>query len=314
MPRRRPVDERIYNKFGDSVVGTSGNELIYLCPYCEDEVGSPDTKGHLYVNSKSYLYHCFRCGKSGYIRPSGVEYEYDPVPTDNELYALLESALGETDRELPRYEIPRGLVSPDSEGGRYLESRGITPEMVEFYSIRQGVGNRRDRVIIPNQVFGDGRTDMFVSRYIRPIPTDANGHSAFPKYLNPPGAQKARIVFNLHRVPEGSPVIICEGVLSAISAGRNAVAIYGKSISQTQLSMILSKSPSRIYVCLDPDAIGESYKLCHRLSVVSAVPVYQVILPEGHDPNSLGHETFMGYLSRTRRFDPVEQSILGTVV
>lgn len=310
------VDPRIYNRFGADFVGRAGDELIYLCPFCEDNGKTPDTKGHLYVNTKNYLYFCQRCGAKGYVGPSEVEYEFDPIPTDEELYGLLEDALGRDDSSERVFPIPPNLVDPQSDAGIYLSNRGITPDIVEYYSIRQGQGRYMDRVIVPNVVTHDPYedtdvTDMYVGRYIREIPVDSEGHQAFPKYVNPIGANKSHIVFNLHRIPKGDPIVICEGVFSAISAGKRAVAIYGKSISDRQLQMILANSPSMVYVCLDPDARREAGRLCYRLSARTSAPIFDVRLPDGHDPNSLGTDAFMGYLTSTRRFDPVERGLFG---
>lgn len=314
--RLQDINPNILNKFGTDPVGTTGDEIIYLCPFCEENGKTEDTKGHLYVNNRNLLYFCHRCGSKGKVSQSSVRYEYDPIPSDMEMFELLDSVVGDS-YERPEedwFPIPPDLVEPTSKCGTYLTNRGVTPDVVRLYSIRQGTRGRQAlRVIVPNRietVGGREFTDMYVARYCDDIPRNAKGKAAFPKYLNPPGADKNKVVFNLHRIPKGSPIILCEGVFSAISAGRNAVAIYGKTISRDQLSMILSNSPSKLYVCLDPDARREALSLCHRLCRTSAVPVYNVELPEGHDPNSLGHGAFMRYLVSTERFDPVERGIL----
>ena len=313
------INPLILNKFGTDFVGRSRDEIIYICPYCEDNVGSPDGHGHLYVNNKNLLYYCQRCGAKGYVGKSIPDFEYDPVPSDSEMMGLLESVVGNSYEVHADklFRIPMNLVNPESKCGRYLLNRGITSSIINFYSIRQGEGSRRDRVFVPNVVYhhleGDlvyDDTDMFVARYCDDIPLNMRGKPAFPKYLNPPGADKSEIVFNLHRIEKGSPIIVCEGVFSAISAGRNAVAIYGKTISQSQLSLILSNEPSRIYVCLDPDARREAISLCYKLTRVASVPIFDIVMPTGHDPNSLGHNEFMDILVRTRQFDPVERQLM----
>lgn len=313
------INPLILNKFGTDFVGRVRDEILYICPYCEDRVGSPDGHGHLYVNNKNLLYFCQRCGAKGFVGKSNQYFEFDPVPSDQEMFGLLESVVGDsykltTDK---LFRIPMGLVNPNSKCGRYLLNRGITESIIKYYSIRQGEGKRKDRVFVPNKIYHHESdeliyedTDMYVARYCDDIPLNSRGKAAFPKYLNPPGADKNKIVFNLHRIDKGTPIIICEGVFSAISAGRNAVAIYGKTISQTQLSLILSNEPSRIYVCLDPDARKEAIALCYKLTKVASVPIYDIVMPTGHDPNSLGHNEFMEILVKTRQFDPVERQLM----
>lgn len=320
LPGSRPligfadINPVVLGRFGGGFVGRSGDEVIYLCPYCVENGKTPDTKGHLYVNNKTALFYCHRCGAKGKVDGGSVAYGFDPIPSDEELMGLIGEALdGPDGGSDPTFAIPPNLVDSRSECGRYLASRGITPAMVAHYSIRQGTSGRwSGRVVVPNRLVatdGGDRTDIFVGRYCGDIPRDACGHQAFPKYLNPPGANKSHCVFNLHRIPDGSPVVVCEGVFSAMSAGSSAVAIYGKAISDRQLSMILSKSPAAVYVCLDPDARREALALCYRLVRTTSAPVFDIRLPDGHDPNSLGHETFMGYLGAARRFDPIERDI-----
>lgn len=313
------INPLILNKFGTDFVGRVRDEVIYICPYCEDRVGSPDGHGHLYVNNKNLLYFCQRCGAKGYVGKSNQYFEFDPVPSDKDMFGLLESVVGDsykltTDK---LFRVPLNLVNPNSKCGRYLLSRGITENIIKYYSIRQGEGKRKDRVFVPNKIYHHESeeliyddTDMYVARYCNDIPLNSRGKPAFPKYLNPPGADKNKIVFNLHRIDKETPIIICEGVFSAITAGRNAVAIYGKTISQTQLTMILSNEPSKIYVCLDPDARKEAIALCYKLTKVASVPIYDIVMPTGHDPNSLGHNKFMEILVHTRQFDPIERQIL----
>ena len=311
------IKPQIIARFGEDYVGVSGDEIVYHCPYCEENGRGPDTHGHLYVNNRSCLFYCQRCGAKGYVAPIGTDYVFDPIPSDEELYLLLESTLGRSEKR-DLFDIPPHLVAEGTTAFDYLKSRGISKSMIEHYSIRQGqVSNRvtRGRVVVPNEIFYSDdhsveMTDMYVARYYRPIPKNSDtGKDKFPKYYNPPGAQKSKSVFNLHRIQMNSPIIICEGVFTAMSAGSSAVAIYGKQISNYQLALIMAKSPSAIYVALDPDAYSESLSLCYRINHYTDKNVYNVRLPDGEDANSLGHNKFMDKLMHTRVFDPIELEI-----
>jgi len=129
--------------------------------------------------------------------------------------------------------------------------------------------------------------------------------------LNPFGENKRKCVFNLHRIPTGSPIIITEGVFSAMAAGNSAVATYGKYVSDIQLRQILNKKPSVIYVALDPDALKEATELCERILKKSPnTPVHLVNMPDGKDPSDLEHASFMQILLQSYRYTKASNLLL----
>lgn len=298
------LDPRITEAFGEPVRHTqNSNEYGFNCPYCIDRKGTPDIHGHLYVDVKNLVYFCFRCGAKGYLS----EKEYiKPSPTDDELIESFKDIF--KDQSKYKYKVSLNQKIPmlkpyvGSEGYKYLINRGITQELIDFYNIREGTsGFFKDRIIIPNKVYDDydkfeSWTDMMVARYIKKSPKDENGKDIIPKYLNQRGSNRRKTVFNLFRIPMYSDIIITEGCFSAISAGSNAVATYGKYVTDIQLRKILNKQPKRIYVSLDPDADKDAIELCNRILKFGNFKVYKVDMPKGEDPNSLGHEKYMYYL------------------
>ena len=320
------IDPHILERFGNNYVQELPNEFRYNCPYCEQSGKTKDTHGHLYVNKKKLVYNCFRCGARGKLSGDIKGYNFDPIPSDTEMASKLGKLLNRNDDKL-LYDLSMStelLVdniqsSYEEEAFRYLEDRGISPKVCEYYQMRLGnlFSKYRYRIIIPNEITVDKEgvawTDMFVARYIRPIPIDGLGHAGFPKYLNPGGDNRRSSVFNLHRIRNGSSIIITEGCLTAISAGCNAIATYGKQVTEIQLKKILAKEPKTIFVALDPDAISESYELCKRIRRKSAVDLRVVKLPEGEDANSLGHKIFMEYLFKSEVYDPKLQKMKGLI-
>lgn len=313
------IPPQILEHFGSDYKGETGDELIYDCPYCERIGKTKDTKGHLYVNTKTLLYFCHRCEAKGYLGDVDVKgYTFEDSPSDVEMMNKLGSLIGRVD-SVKEYNI--GISEPlDSSSMKgtiyeykaieYLNSRGFSQKVIDFYGMRVGniFSKYRDRIIIPNQVHfsdkGDLMTDMFVARYFGSNKLDSNGNE-IPKYLNPTGESKKNTVFNLHRIKKGDPIIITEGCFTAISAGRNAVATYGKQVSNEQIKKILANEPSMIIVALDPDAIDDAEKLCKRLYSKTGTMIRLVQLPMGEDANSLGHKEFMKYVSESVIYDPV---------
>jgi hypothetical protein len=90
-------------------------------------------------------------------------------------------------------------------------------------------------------VVEDGRPVFAVGRSLR--------KEQVPKYLcmmprDTGGVGASDVVFNLDLVRPGGMCIICEGVLSALSAGEGAVATLGNRISDVQAIKITKASPS----------------------------------------------------------------------
>jgi DNA primase len=315
------LDARIIEKFGDDYVDhTPGSEeYLYKCPFCEERKGSPDTKGNMYVNNKKLLYFCHRCGAKGYISDDIKGYTFEDTPSDVDMMNTLEDVLGKNDHQEFIYEIPSIVPVPGTEAYDYLLRRGFNDFLINYYEVKVGsVFSRfKNRVIIPNRlkvINNKLYTDMFVARYYREIPKDPiSNKDLIPKYLNPFGENRSKVVFNLHRIKNGQPIIISEGCITSISAGLNSVATYGKYVSDYQLNQILSKNPSCIYVGLDPDAYSTAVELCRRIKRRSSVDVYMIRLPDGEDANSLGHQKYMYYLGKSRKFDEIELKISSIV-
>ena len=153
----------------------------------------------------------------------------------------------------------------------YLHGRGVTAELIEHFGIaycklNMRVGERlfrtRGRVIIPIKDF-EGRVVSWQGR-------DITGESRL-KYLFPPGFKGSEYLFNASSLvpgPAADYVILCEGVFDVFGwwrAGfRNAVATFGKKISEAQVALLRRLRPGKIFVAWDSDAAWERHEFCQR--------------------------------------------------
>jgi len=287
----------IVSEFGsDYVKMSSTDEIIYRCPFCFKLRGDYDKKGHLYIHMKKLVYFCHRCGARGSL--ISKEFDSDTILETREKFEDLLLSFVNKDVKECRYPyyIPSLYPYFSELAHSYLVSRGVTNDLQRFYDIRIGAiaSDMFGRIIIPNIVHKTNYTDIYVGRsYV--------GHGKY-KYKMPVNAPRGKAVFNLHRIKLGSPIIITEGVFSAISAGKNAVATYGKYVSDYQMKLILGNKPSTVFVCLDTDAFDTATKLCDRILSQSRVEVRLVELPEDQDPSDLGHEKFLDYLSNSKPY------------
>ena len=297
--KKNPKLEYIEEKFGTDYKETSGDEIRYDCPYCPEVRGKPDGDYKFYVNTKTLQYICFKCETKGKLTLDDELSDY--INSDKDIFEQVKEFLNLDKDEQEKeedgeefFKIPVESALSRETARDYLLGRGLTEDDIRYYSIRLGNISKRDffgRVIIPNRIINAVYTDMYVARaYIE-------SEEKRKRYDNPSNSKSSEVVFNLHRIKDNpDKVIICEGVISAISAGRDAVALYGKYASDEQIKQIIDKKPDRVYVALDGDARKESKDLCSRIKKLYKGEVYCVLLPDEKDPNDLGHQKFQEYL------------------
>ena len=302
------VPYQIVAKFGPDARGDNGkDEVRYLCPECQYRHGSPDTKGKLYINTKTFKYHCFRCGYSGQIGKEALN--PDHVYQENEEQDLtdLVHEIDEVENGKDRFQlkIPLAKVGENDKAVKYLLDRGFTTDQMEYYDMRTGNLNCEfGRIIIPNEVKKLVYTDFYSARtYIGQV----------PKYHNP-RVEKSDIVFNLFRIKENSPIIVVEGALTAIAAGYHAVATLGKTMSKNQASQIVAKNPSVIYLNYDYNAEEYSHNACRLLRSLSPdIPIYEVIMTDDRDAADLTHEEYTECLNRAKLYNPLYEDLMGLI-
>lgn len=289
-------------KFGYNCINDKNpDEIIYLCPECIHRKGTPDTKGHLYINTKTLQYYCFRCGYSGKLSYTNIDtkkvYEETLIDKATEntiknLNALLDPS------DMLTLKIPIDKVTTSKQATNYLLERGFTYEQMEYYDMRVGSNNFEfGRIVIPNRVERMVYTDMYSARtYIGQV----------PKYHNPSQVKKSEIVFNLHRINQGNPIILVEGALTAIAAGYYAVASLGKVLSESQAAQIAQKKPAVVYVNYDYGAEKENEEACALLyKYLPHTPIFKMEMPDERDAADLSHKEYFEILRQAKRYNPL---------
>lgn len=304
------IPYQIIAMFGPDPCGDNGkDEVIYYCPECISRHGSPDTKGKLYVNTKTLKYHCFRCDYKGQIGRH-VKIDYDKIYEEDKDNLEVEELIKDINiinygQDLFDLKIPIDKVFESKEATEYLFKRGFTEKQLEYYDMRVGNLNQEfGRIIIPNQVKKQVYTDFYSARtYI----------DQKPKYHNP-GKEKSKIIFNLFRQPEDNPIIIVEGALTAIAAGYHAVATLGKTITREQASQIFEKHPSKIYVNYDYGAESFAENACKLLkSMKPDVPIYNVLMKDDRDAADLSYEEYVKCLESAQEYIPMYNEIYNLI-
>lgn len=291
------VVEALQERLGEPIKGGSG-EYRFCSPFNQHfRDPSKDDKGyHLYVNPEKMVFMCYKSGMSGSLEHLcnllgfDISEAQDLIPVSPVLELkdrldtidLVKSQFLLPCADLPEYYTP---VQVNSQVWNYLISRGLSDEDMIIYQLGEGTGEHDDEVIIPN--FNNlGRCEYVISR------------SIYGKvYRNAPVPRKYHVGF-LHIATWFSPksIILTEGCFSAICAGRDAVATYGKFVSNHQLWRIKEAGVDEITIALDPDAEKEALKTAER-ALKMGFRTFKVTMPGDNDPADLGRDVFREYFA-----------------
>lgn len=303
------TERAIIDKLGASLpAGT--NELRFHCVQCRRRKGSEDRSGHLYVNVIEGKFICFRCGWKGYVsylmQTLGITAHAqvaDWGDTISKMSLFTGVKVDDTYDNTLEIEYPCDVVHPLSSprAWNYLTTpksqggRGLTQQHIDYYKIVVGSeGNWATRVFIPT--LHEGNVVFWVAR------TFAGQE---PKYMNPKDVSKKHYWFGLDQAKQFDWVIVTEGVFSAIAAGPNAIAAFGKSVSREQREILVNCGFKSIYVALDGDAKAEAVELCAWLHSRNQ-NVHLVNMVVGEDPDSV--QDFPARLESATQYDYVSMA------
>ena len=137
----------------------------------------------------------------------------------------------------------------------------------------------QDRLVIP--VFKD---NVMVGWQTRAIVEGGKN-----KYYTMPGFPKSRMIFNQDRARQFRFGVVVEGVFDAFRVGPRAVALFGKSMSQTQRELAVSFwGQGALCIMLDADAVEDMERLSKVMDPMRFRDgSFIVVTPQGHDPGSM---------------------------
>jgi hypothetical protein len=270
---------------------TSSGELSFPSPFTHKfkDPNSFDTKKHLYVNMSKGVFCDFKSGQSGTLSYLafliGADLEAAPRPRLDPLDELKSKILQlgcAAEFVRPTADLPEWFqpVVPGSDVQRYLVDRGVTREDIAYYGIGEGSGDHRSWVVLPS-LTRHGKCEYWVSRNVNK-----------KAYRNPQVDRRHHVCF-LEKALDYSPgeVVVCEGIFSAIAAGRDAVAALGKLVTDSQLRTMLQAGVRRVTLALDGDAWKETLDTAERCLKIG-LDARVVPLPRDKDPDDLGREQF----------------------
>ena len=97
------------------------------------------------------------------------------------------------------------------------------------------------------------------------------------------------------------PIYLCEGALDAIALKRNAIPLFGKTLSvKLKATIVQSKCPE-VNIVLDDDALGSAIKIAQYINSIGKVA--KLVRLDGKDPNVLGFCKTMEQIKNTSVLD-----------
>ena len=127
-------------------------------------------------------------------------------------------------------------------------------------------------------------------------------HSVMPKYLTACGTKRNELLYGLPQaIRTEGPIVIVEGVTDVWRLETNAVALFGKTISDAQHKLLLRHVADRpIVVMLDQDAQQESQRVAKVLRAGRpGASVVVARLPRNRkDPGECTHDEAWGAVKR----------------
>lgn len=247
----------------------SKGQISFDCPVCAEEKGldEGDGKGNLEINYIRHVYKCWACGEThGTHGPLGKLFDDYATKQQKKVYNLIKpEEFKQEEKKRNRLRLPEGFITfkdsnprfiPHIEAYKYLQSRGITDEMIEKYKIGYTVtGEFAYRIIIPSYD-KDGNLNYFVGRA---------WVSKKMKYKNPASVPKDEIIFNEHLIDWEKDIYLVEGAFDSFFLD-NPLVMLGKKMSKLIFETLYTKANGNIIICVDGDAWTDGLRMYHELN------------------------------------------------
>jgi len=279
------------------VLGDSGvklkkqNEFMYWSPFITHH------KRKLQVNIQTQKWHCWVSNTGG----RNLFQLFKRVNASREQFNELVELVGEPKYSRVKKQDKKNLVRlPDEykplwNGGdgivkrhalTYMYKRGFTDNDILKHNIGYcDEGKYSNRIIIPSYD-SDGQLNFFVGR---------DFYKSKLKYLNS-FTSKDVIGFDLF-INWDEPIILCEGVFDAMSFKRNAIPLFGKTMSKRLHKKILQQKVKKVFLALDDDAQLDAMKISEKL-MNEGIDVRKIDSKNG-DPNDIGFKKLTKMLGET---------------
>lgn len=268
-----------------------GKNYTFYCPFCKHH------KPKLVVDVESGVYNCWTCypptkGKNPVFLLKKMAAHPDHIKEMKSYFpdGSKEISVSSNNRVALPKEFKALFYEDDTSIDKnraiaYLKSRGITIGDIKKYNIGYcHSGRYQNRVLIPSYD-KNGILNYFVARSM-----EKNSN----KKYDAPSCKKSEIIGMENLINWNVPVILCEGAFDAIAIKRNAIPLFGKSISECLMKKLVDSEVKTIYLALDKDALREALGYSEKL-LNYGKDVYLLDL-KGKDPSQIGFKDMVTLL------------------
>jgi DNA primase len=270
----------------------SKGDVAYYCPICKHK------NAKLMVNVKTGNYNCFTCHPktTGKTPVSLLKKIGSPSEAIIEMkgYFVNDTTLIKAEEEVKLVHLPKEFINlidtsdtclEKRQAITYLKKRGVSSIDIVKYNIGYcKTGRYRNKVIIPSYN-SNGRLNYFIARSFEKEPK---------LKIDSPECKKSELIGFEYYINWNTPVILCEGIFDAMAIKRNAIPLFGKTISKALMIKLLQSDVETVYLALDDDAIRES--IDHAQKLLDLGKEVYIIKLEGKDPSELGFENMISCL------------------
>jgi DNA primase len=289
----------------------TGNNFQVHCPFCHYPI---ERKLELCLDPP-FFWHCWHCDAKG----RGFYTFLKKLNASRDLYVELESIVGKPinssiktensfdpfvpsvgpEEKVKELQLPLEFASlSHNDGSRnfnramnYAITRKISSTDIVKYNIGFcSSGLYQDRLVFPSYD-KNNKLNFFSAR--------SYYDDSFMKYRNC-DASKDIIGFE-NLIDFDYPIYLCEGALDAISLRRNAIPLFGKTISNALRIAISSSKCPEINIVLDDDALKSALNIAEFLTSIGKT--IKLVRLKGKDPNVLGFDKTMEQIRNTEKLD-----------
>ena len=297
--------------FKEPGVLRKGNNLTYHCFNCHHR------KRKLEVClDEPHAWHCWTCD----IKGRGLYWLLKKMNVGQDILSKVENMSGSNGprNNLSSFDAKILSLSKPALKGDDIEIHNLMPE---FKSLAENDGSREYKIAlnyakkrkittcdIIKYNIGYCAKGPFANRLVLPSYDKDNNLNFYScrsyyddgyKYKNSEFSKNIVGFENL--VDFDFPIYLCEGALDAISLKRNAIPLFGKTMSQKlKIAIIQSKCPE-VNIVLDDDALVDAIKIAEYIRKLGRVA--KIVRLEGKDPNVLGFSKSMEQIKKTENLD-----------
>lgn len=290
---------QLLEKILGSGKSTSKGNYAFHCPFCNHH----KRKLEINLSSDNKEYHCWSCNTSGKKIITLFKKLNQSREIITELFSILNISNRYTDNttldqkstaviRLPNEYKPlyRNYNSIEQKNAlKYLlKDRSLSMSEIIKYNLGYCETGQYSKMIIVPSYDINGNLNYFVGRsYYK---TDGYKHKN-------PDIPKNIIGFELF-VNWNLPIVLVEGSFDAMAVRRNAIPLFGKTISEQLRMRIIEQQVKDIYICLDKDAQVQALEHAEEF-MNNGINVYFVNLQD-KDPSEIGFEKMCKVISDTK--------------